>query len=150
MMLREILLLAALGACAASPAGRGALSQSAPEREPEIVAQPSPPQETAPRQVEAEADQTPVPLPEATRPSRSGEDEVVVPGQTQRRIPPPDGDPRSLAERREDVRAWDECVMDAQSAFDDDPLGPQLQSPEERCRRALGMSGRGAIPNSRR
>jgi hypothetical protein len=88
--------------------------------------------------------------PAAPAPRRSGEDEVVIPSQTQRQIPPPDGDPRSRLERREDVRAWDQCVTNVQGAFDSDPMGPQLQSPEEVCRTALGMAARDAVPDSRR
>lgn len=80
---------------------------------------------------------------------RPQEDTVVVPGQRERQVTPPQGDPRSTAERMEDVRAWDRCVMRVQSAFDSDPMRPQLESPEEVCSRSLGMSGRTAIPLSR-
>ncbi len=109
----------------------GVPSAAAPEALPPVVAfELAPAAEPAPRQ--------------------SDEDEIVIPGQTQRQIPAPDGDPRSRVERREDVRAWDQCVTDVQGAFESDPMGPQLQSPEEACRASLGMAGRGAVPESRR
>ncbi|HCK84096.1 MAG TPA: hypothetical protein DHW63_06150, partial [Hyphomonadaceae bacterium] len=79
----------------------------------------------------------------------SGEDEIVVPGQVQRQIPPPNGDPRSRAERIEDIRAWDQCVTSVQAAFESDPMRPQLQSPEEVCRTSLGMAARDGVPESR-
>lgn len=117
----------------------------------------------APR-VEAPASDAGAPAPEAQPPvvafavtpraepppRQSGEDEVVIPGQSERQVPPPDGDPRSRFERREDIRAWDQCVIDLQGALESDPMGPQLQSPEEMCRGSLGMAGRDAVPDSRR
>jgi len=78
------------------------------------------------------------------------DDSIVVPGQRDVQVPPPGGDPRSNAERREDVRAWDRCVIGVQSAFESDPMRPQLTSPEEYCRESLGMSNRTAVPDSRR
>lgn len=75
---------------------------------------------------------------------------IVVPGQREMQVPPPSGDPRSVAERMEDVRAWDQCVTATQSAFERDPMRPQLDSPEEYCSRTLGMADRTAVPASRR
>jgi hypothetical protein len=99
---------------------------------------------------------TPAPAPAATSaaPGRvftpnPQDDTVVVPGQRERQIAPPNGDPRSNGERMQDIRAWDQCVMRVQSAFDSDPMRPQLTSPEEYCARSLGMSDRTAIPLSR-
>ena len=84
----------------------------------------------------------------------AGEDEddgaIVVPGQRDVQVPPPGGDPRSVAERMEDVRAWDQCITTSQAAFERDPMRPQLDSPEEVCSRTLGMAGRTAVPISRR
>jgi hypothetical protein len=80
--------------------------------------------------------------------STSADEDVVVPGQTQ--VPAPQGDPRSNEERMADIRAWDQCVMQVQNAFDADPMRPQLTTPEEYCRESLGMNERMAVPISRR
>lgn len=78
-----------------------------------------------------------------------GGDIVIVPDGREIPVPSP-ADPRSMSERREDIRAWDQCIMSSQGAFDSDPMRPQLQSPEEQCSRALGMADRTAVPVSRR
>jgi hypothetical protein len=83
-------------------------------------------------------------------PSRADDDEIVVPGAVERQVPAPAGDPRSMAQRMEDIRAWDQCVTAVQSAFDSDPMRPQLELPEEYCARSLGMADRTAVPESRR
>ncbi|MGH6951365.1 MAG: hypothetical protein ACREH4_10850, partial [Vitreimonas sp.] len=75
---------------------------------------------------------------------------IVVPGQREMQVQPPSGDPRSVAERTRDVRAWDQCITASQSAFESDPMRPQLDSPEEQCSRSLGMANRTAVPDSRR
>jgi hypothetical protein len=72
-----------------------------------------------------------------------------VPGQGNVQVTPP-GDPRSNEERMADIRAWDQCVLQVQSAFDADPMRPQLTTPEEYCRDSLGMAERTAVPISRR
>jgi hypothetical protein len=94
------------------------------------------------------------PAPAATQAAQRDEDEdddaIVVPGQRETQVPAPGGDPRSVAERAEDVRAWDRCITSAQDALDSDPMRPQLDSPEEYCSRSLGMASRGAVPESRR
>jgi hypothetical protein len=95
----------------------------------------------------------PAPTQVAQRDDDEAEDDgdtIVVPGQRETQVPPPGGDPRSVAERAEDVRAWDRCVMSAQGAFESDPMRPQLDSPEEYCRNSLGMASRTAMPESRR
>jgi hypothetical protein len=88
-----------------------------------------------------------------TTAARSDEDEddatVVVPGVRERQVQPPNGDPRSSAERMQDIRAWDQCVMRVQSAAEADPMSPQLDTPEDYCSQSLGMSNRTAIPQSR-
>ena len=81
--------------------------------------------------------------------TRAGGNDVVVPGMRERQVPAPGGDPRSTAERMQDIAAWDRCVMRVQSAFESDPMRPQLESPEEYCRQSLGMADRDAIPISR-
>lgn len=92
---------------------------------------------------------TPAPAPAASRPA-SDDDDIVVPGQVQAQVPPPAGDPRTNEERRADIRSWDQCVMQVQSAFDSDPMSPQLTTPEEYCANSLGMSDRTSVPIARR
>lgn len=87
------------------------------------------------------------PPPRVAPPQDDGE--VVVPGVVQRQVPPPNGDPRSVAERAADIRSWDRCVTRVQSAGESDPTRPQLDSPEEVCSRSLGMASRTAVPDSR-
>jgi hypothetical protein len=95
----------------------------------------------------------PVPAPQPA-PSRittaPRDDEIVVPGAVERQVPPPNGDPRNAIERMEDIRAWDQCVTAVQSAYESNPMRPQLDSPEEYCGRSLGMASRNAVPDSRR
>ncbi len=86
----------------------------------------------------------------APTPTASNDEDVVVRGQVQRQIPPPAGDPRSNSERIEDLRAWDQCVSHAQASFETDPMRPQLDSPEDVCRGALGMASREGVTESRR
>lgn len=96
------------------------------------------------------------PAPQAAQPTqrittRPNDNEVVVPGQVQRQVRPPQGDPRTNSERMEDIRAWDRCVIEVQgAAFDNDAMSPQLDTPEDVCRNQLGMADRTAIPISRR
>jgi hypothetical protein len=92
------------------------------------------------------------PAPQPDRPVTTAardDDDVVVPGQRERQVRPPNGDPRSNAERMEDVRAWDQCVIRVQAAYDRDPMRPQLDTPEDYCRESLGMADRDSIPASR-
>jgi hypothetical protein len=92
------------------------------------------------------------PAPQADQPVTTAtrdDDDVVVPGQRERQVRPPNGDPRSNAERMQDIRAWDQCVVRVQSAYDRDPMRPQLDSPEDYCRESLGMADRSSIPLSR-
>lgn len=129
---------------------------------PAPAAAPTPAPVVAPRATPAPT--TPAPAPTVARPApaepapaatRSGtftpnpqDDEVVVPGQRERQITPP-GDPRSTSERMEDIRSWDQCVTRVQSAYERDPMRPQLDSPEQYCARSLGMADRDAVPISR-
>ncbi len=92
------------------------------------------------------------PAPQADRPVTTAardDDDVVVPGQRERQVRPPNGDPRSNAERMQDIRAWDQCVVRVQAAYDRDPMRPQLDTPEDYCRESLGMADRDSIPASR-
>jgi hypothetical protein len=137
--------IAMLTACAAfEPAGRNAESAPAPAAPAASApAEPSPaPAPAAP----AAAPQVNAPAP-APAPARSGGD-IVVPGQREVQTPPP-GDPRSNAERIEDIRAWDQCVTHVQAAYERDPMRPQLDTPEDYCARTLGMADRTAVPQSR-
>ncbi len=75
--------------------------------------------------------------------------DIVVP--SGREVPvSPNADTRTVAERMADIRSWDQCVMRAQSVGDSDPTRVQMESPEDLCRRSLGMSNRLAVPASRR
>lgn len=113
---------------------------------------PAPPQRTqAPASVAPQVTAPPSAGPSPTAPARPRADEdIVVPGQVQTQVPPPAGDPRTNEERRADVRSWDQCVMQVQSAFDSDPMRPQLTTPEEYCAQSLGMADRTSVPVSRR
>lgn len=113
---------------------------------------PAPPQRTqAPASVAPQVTAPPSTGPSPTAPARPRADEdIVVPGQVQTQVPPPAGDPRTNEERRADVRSWDQCVMQVQSAFDSDPMRPQLTTPEEYCAQSLGMADRTSVPVSRR
>lgn len=164
--------LIALAGCAGmESAGRNASRSPEPAR----VAT-APPAQAAPEQV-APTTSAPAPVAEATLPPPSAttsappvtaqaaaparqadrpvttaarnDEEVVVPGQRERQVQPPNGDPRSNAERMEDIRAWDQCVIRVQAAYDRDPMRPQLDTPEDYCRESLGMADRSSIPASR-
>ncbi|MBY0564023.1 MAG: hypothetical protein K2P58_07535 [Hyphomonadaceae bacterium] len=116
-----------------------AAEQSAPSNE-------TPPAGALPPVAAPNVSVAPAPAPQPPR----DPNEVTVPGQVERQVPPPEGDPRSTLERMEDIRAWDQCVTEVQSASEGDPMRPQLDNPEEYCRNALGMSDRLAVPESRR
>ncbi|MFO1018383.1 MAG: hypothetical protein U1E03_12345 [Hyphomonadaceae bacterium] len=92
-----------------------------------------------------------VAAPPPSRPTRTSTDDstIVVPGQREQQVRPPNGDPRSNAERMEDIRAWDQCITASQAAFESDPMSPQLDTPEDYCRRSLGMANRTSMPISR-
>lgn len=129
--------------------------QAAPTPAPQGTQTPPPapaPQRTqAPPSVAPQVTAPPSAGPSPTAPAaQSNDDDVVVRGQVQTQVPPPAGDPRSNEERRADIRSWDQCVSQVQSAFDSDPMRPQLTTPEEYCSQSLGMADRGAVPVSRR
>lgn len=143
--------LALLAGCAGlEPAGRSAGGAPAP-----AASQPGPTELEAQPQ-EAPQPTGPVAAPEVSAPApppapapRSADDDIVVPGQVESQVPPPQGDPRTSAQRTEDIRAWDQCVMQVQAAAERDPMRPQLDSPEEYCASTLGMADRLAVPESR-
>jgi len=148
--------LALLSACSSfEPAGRNARDGAAPPPPPSSSApapqqaaqQPSAPGVAAPNVSVAPPVTQAQPQPSQ---QRAGGGDIVVPGQVERQVQAPDGDPRSTAERMADIRAWDRCVMRIQGAGGDDPTRPQLDTPEEVCRGELGMASRTAVPASRR
>ena len=150
----------ALAGCAGlEPAGRNADRIAAPPAEsapaPAQTAAPSsaaPPLVTPPSAA-PQAAAPDVAAPPPTQPRRAQaepDDTIVVPGQREQQVRPPAGDPRSTAQRMEDVRAWDRCVIAVQSAAESDPMRPELTTPEEYCRQSLGMANRLAVPESRR
>lgn len=127
--------------------------QAAPTPAPQRTPPPTPaPQRTqAPPAVAPQVTAPPSAGPAPTAPrAQASDDDVVVQGQEQTQVPPPAGDPRSNEERRADIRSWDQCVSQVQSAFDSDPMRPQLTTPEEYCSQSLGMADRGSVPVSRR
>jgi hypothetical protein len=176
MFARMAVVAAAIGlaGCAGlEPAGRNAdrapratASTPAPAPAPMTTPAPTPPAQSQAAPVAASPAQTPapqlsappvaaprvsVPTPPSPTPARaqSDDDDIVVPGQVRTQVPPPAGDPRTNEERRADVRAWDQCITQVQSAFDSDPMSPQLTTPEEYCATSLGMAERTAVPVSR-
>ncbi len=153
-MLRRMIFVSAimaLAACAGvEPVGRGVTRPPAAEAPAAPVpAAQLPPIETPP-QPSVVAENVAAPPAAPRRAPRTGEDEIVVPGQTERQVPAPNGDPRNIIERMEDIRAWDRCVIGEQGAFDSDPMSPRLDTPEDVCRRSLGMADRDAVPEMRR
>ncbi|MFT3728776.1 MAG: hypothetical protein QM759_13210 [Terricaulis sp.] len=93
------------------------------------------------------APQVAVPVP--PRPTPQDPNDVIVHGSTpEQQVRPPNGDPRSLAERREDIQNWDHCVMQVM-AQQSDPNQVETQSPEDVCSRRLGQASRNALPQSR-
>ena len=132
----------------AAPTSPPAQTQPAPAATPAPAPQQAAPQQNAPP---VAAPQVSVPTPPPPPPTRaqSASDDIVVPGQVQTQVPPPAGDPRTNEQRRADIRAWDQCITQVQSAFDSDPMSPQLTTPEEYCATSLGMSDRTAVPASR-
>lgn len=84
---------------------------------------------------------------ETTPPPADGD--IVVPGRVDVPAPTPPGDPRSRAQRMRDIRAWDRCLIRAQSVADADPTRYQPETPEQLCRERLGMADRTAVPISR-
>lgn len=158
-MLRRVALLSALiavtGCAGMESAGRASrASAPAPAASPQAAA--PPPMNAAPQPAPAATSPAPeaaAPAPQAAPPvasaSQPNDEEVIVPGARERQVRSPDGDPRSNAERMEDIRAWDRCVMRVQAAGSADPLRPQLVMPEEYCRESLGMANRTAVPQSR-
>lgn len=151
--------LALIAACGTvESAGRNARDGAAPappvtQSAPPPVTQSAPPptQQTAPPPPSAAAPGVSVaqPAPQAEQRSGGGGD-IVVPGQVERQVPVPEGDPRSAGERMADIRAWDRCVMQVQGQAASDPMRPALETPEDVCRNDLGMANRTAVPASRR
>jgi len=138
-----------------------AQTTTAPSRAPALTVPPEatspartasaapPAQTTPPPSVAAPAVTAPPAAPQRAA-SATADDSIVVPGQREQQVRPPAGDPRSVSQRMEDVRAWDQCVTRVQAAFEGDPMRPQLTTPEEYCRQSLGMASRLAVPESRR
>jgi hypothetical protein len=158
-MLRSLAIAVAaitLAGCAGlEPAGRNAARPEAP------VALPPPPAEAAPAPQPPPAPSEPTqPTPAAPvaapsvaapppPPPAADRADITVTAPTERQVPAPRGDPRSVAEQREDIQNWDHCVMQVQAAYENDPMRVALESPEDVCSRQLGMANRNAVPQSR-
>jgi hypothetical protein len=145
---------------AAAPAPAPSVARDLPPPAPSasaaapVAAAPPPPQASAaPAPVAAAPQPTPADSAPQEQPRRivtqRDAGDVVVPGVRERQVQPPQGDPRSVSERMEDIRSWDQCVTRVQAAFESDPMNPQLDSPEEYCSQSLGMANRNAVPLSR-
>lgn len=147
-MVRTILAASALLAMAACASSSGDAPQAAAPAPPPPMANapqdaPPPPPGAAPGIV---APGVQAPPPPRAPPPRG---DVVVPGQVDRQVTPPAGDPRSNAQRAADIRNWDRCVMQAQNMGESDPTRPVLDTPEDICSRDLGMANRTAVPQER-
>jgi hypothetical protein len=169
--------LMALAACAGmAPAGRTAQRQAdvsapapvmpadtreLPPPSPHATSptpQAAPAPALAPPQTEAQAQTPPASAvaapgvtaspPPPSPPPRDPGDVVVHGSVPEQQVRPPNGDPRSISERREDIRNWDHCVMQVM-AQQSDPNQVQTQSPEDVCSRQLGQSSRNAVPQTR-
>lgn len=159
LALASIVVLA--GCTSLEPAGRNAGRAPAPPATqspaptlaapaPRVASAPAPAPIAAPLPAPVAAPNVNLPAPPPRPVARGEEDDIVIPGQVERQVPPPRGDPRSTIERVEDIRAWDHCVMEAQAIYDRDPMRPQLDPPEAVCAGALGMSDRDGVPENRR
>jgi hypothetical protein len=73
-----------------------------------------------------------------------GSEEVII-APNAKRATPPDGDPRSVGERREQRTAFDKCVLRAKEP---DSFDPVSSTPEEMCAKRLGMENRDSVPVS--
>ena len=133
------------------PAQQLAVPPAAQRQQPAPVAAAPPPQRTQPSAPPVAAPNVTAPTPAPTQPARarSSDDDIVVQGQVQNQVRPPVGDPRTNEERRADIRSWDQCITQVQSAFDSDPMNPQLTTPEEYCSSSLGMADRRSVPIAR-
>jgi hypothetical protein len=131
-----LILSIALAACASESSSGNAPAAAAPAPPPVASASPAPTGSVA-------APGVSVAPPAPARPSG----DVIVPGPA--RPINPTSDPRTEAQRMSDIRAWDRCVMQAQSVGDSNPTRPEMSSPEDVCRQSLGMSDRLSVPQMR-
>jgi len=144
------LIALAAGCAGMESAGRNARTDPAPAGASPAVAAAPAPQAVAPTSQSGVPEPAAPPEQAATTSADEDDDSaVVVPGVRERQVQPPSGDPRSNAERMQDIRAWDQCVMRVQGAAEADPMRPQLTTPEEYCSQSLGMASRTAVPQSR-
>jgi hypothetical protein len=157
-----IALVALMGCAGLEPAGRTAqreeagMARPAPVTPPPSTTLPPPTHTTtAPAYTQAQtaepqvaAPNVAVATPPPPPPPRDPGDVVVHGSVPEQQVQPPNGDPRSIAERREDIRNWDHCVMQVM-ARQGDPNQVETDSPEDICSRQLGQSSRNAVPQSR-
>ena len=137
----------ALGGCAGGPA-------AAPVAPAEAVAGPvAAPAPAADGQVDirdATRGNRPAPTNAEELPADPNEVEVLAP-EVERPAPPTLGDPRTPTEIMNARRAWNRCIARADRiARDSAPSQVAMDSPEELCRRSLGMQGPDDIPASQR
>lgn len=154
------------GCAGMEPAGRTAQREQAGMASPAPITPPTnslpppthvtsaPPLAQAQAPTQTQTTQPPVAAPNVAvatpppTPPRDPSDVVVHGSVPEQQVQPPNGDPRSIAERREDIRNWDHCVMQAM-AQQSDPNQLEMDSPEDICSRRLGQSSRNAVPQSR-
>ncbi|MGE3302437.1 MAG: hypothetical protein AB7M12_04930 [Hyphomonadaceae bacterium] len=82
----------------------------------------------------------------AAAPPIRGGGVVVAPEDN--RPKPPDGDPRSVAQRREDHMAFTKCVARMQGRTDDFSSPGLPPDPVSYCQQRLGMTSADAVPDS--
>jgi len=123
----------------------------APRPAPVVTAAPAAPVATTPppQRVEAQPPQQLADAGDQRVSADTAEEQVIARGQRERQVRAPNGDPRSASERMQDIRAWDQCVMRVQNAFEADPMSANLDQPEDVCARSLGMAERTSVPQSR-
>lgn len=131
----------ALAACASPPAAERAPPPPVATQQPVAPA-------PAPAGGPVAAPNVSVPTPQPAPADDRGGD-ITVPGQVEQQVRPPRGDPRTAAQRMEDIRNWDTCVMEVQGRAEGDPTRPQLDQPEDYCSQALGQASRTAVPARR-
>jgi hypothetical protein len=93
----------------------------------------------------AQTTASPGPPQSVSVPPAPGTSEAVIIAPETKRATPPDGDPRSIGEKRADQTAFDRCLLNAPEA---DMTHPIDTSPDEYCSHRLGMWDRNAIPDS--
>lgn len=84
-------------------------------------------------------------------PTGAGQRAIVVPARPVLPPPPPKADPRTLQQAMRDHRAFNRCLLAAQSRLAQDAIvQPGYEDPLEHCRRLTTMRDADAPPTARR